>query len=149
MPSIRPRDRQAFLQAVLVGIAYVLVFQLAFFLMPFTTEALWLFAFGLAEAISRGQPSAFFASGEWWLALAFPIGIFALGLVGAYAYLAYTNPWPAVVAGVFLAIFYLTEVVFMGTFEYAILFIAMTPLVALLAIAIYLLGPHRRTAISS
>lgn len=141
MPSIRPRNRPAFLQAVLVGLAYILAFQLAFLVMPFTTETLWLFAFGLAEAISRGDLVRFFLHSEWWLALAFPIGIFVLGLTAAYAYLAYANPWPAVVAGGFLVLFYITEVVFMGRFEFAILFVAVTPVVALIAIAIHLAAP--------
>lgn len=147
MPSIQPNDRPAFLQAVLVGVAYVLAVQLAFFLMPFTTETLWLWAFGVAEAIGRGQLAGFVASAEWWLALAFPVGVFALGVTAAYAYLAYVNPWPAVVAGGFLVSFYLTEVVLTGTFEYAILYVAMTPLLAVIAITVHLLAPRRRTAL--
>jgi len=147
MPSVRPHHRPAFLQAVLVGVAYVLSVQLAFFLMPFTTETLWLWLFGLTEAMSRGQLGAFLASGEWWLALAFPIGVFTLGVTAAYAYLAYENPWPATVAGGFLAVFYLTEVVFVGSFEYAIIYVALTPLLAVVAIAAHLFTPHRRTSL--
>ena len=148
MPSIQLHHQPAFLQALLVGAAYVLAVQLAFLLMPFITETLWIWAFGLAEAIGRGQLGSFLADPEWWLALAFPIGIFALGVTAAYAYLAYANPWPAVVAGGFLVSFYLTEVVFVGAFEYAILYILLTPLLAVVAVAAHLFAPHRRTALS-
>lgn len=147
MPSIdslRPRYKPAFLQSVLVGLAYLLAVQLAFFIMPFTNETLWLWTFGAAEAVSNGRFIAFLMSGEWWLALAFPIGIFGLGTVAAYAYLGYENPWPAVIAGGFLGLFYLTEVVLMGQFEYAILYIAVTPLVALIALVGHVFAPHRR-----
>ena len=143
--SLRPRHEAAFLQSVLIGVAYLLAVQLAFLIMPFTSEMLWLWAFGAVEAISNDRLIAFLTSGEWWLALAFPIGIFGLGTVAAYAYLGYENPWPAVIAAGFLGLFYLTEVVWMGQFEYAILYIAVTPLVALFALVGHVFAPHRRT----
>jgi len=143
--SVRPQHEAELLQSVFTGIAYLLAVQLAFLIMPFTSETLWLWAFGAAEAVSNGHLIAFLTSGEWWLALAFPIGIFGLGAVAAYAYLGYENPWPAVIAGGFLGLFYLTEVVLMGQFEYAILYVAVTPIVTIIALVGHVFAPHRRT----
>lgn len=143
MPSLRPRHQAAFQRAILIGIAYLLAVQLAFLIMPFTNETLWLWPLGFAEAIANGEVGAFLTNGEWWLALAFPIGIFTLGVLAAYSYLAYSNPWPAVVAGGFLTGFYLTEVVFAGRFEYAILYVALTPILAAIAILAHVFAPLR------
>ncbi len=145
MPSIsRPRHQTEFWQAVLIGGAYVLAVQLAFLVMPFTTETLWIGVLGLWEAINYGHLLGFLMSGETWLAFAFPLCLFTLGGLAAYAYLAYQNPVPAVIAGVFLTLLYTTEVVYAGRFEYAILYVAVTPVITLFAIGSHLLAPQRR-----
>ena len=152
MPSsISLRDRTAAVRAALVGVAYLLAFQVAFLVMPFTSEALWLWPLGLTEAFGRGLEGvvAFFTGGEWLLAFVIPIAVFVLGFAAAYSYLVDRNPVPAVIAGGFLAVFYLTEVVFAGQFEYAILYLAAIPVAALLAVAGHLLSSQRRTAVAS
>lgn len=150
MPSTRrlivpPRGRPETLQAALAGVAYVLAVQLAFLLMPFTSETLWLWPLGLLEAVDRGALVQFLTEWEWWLALAFPMAVFAIGHLGTYAYLVDRNPLPALLGIGYLAALYLTEVVFMGRFEYAILYVLLAPLLALVSLTATRVGSRQLT----
>lgn len=150
MPSTRrlivpPRGRPETLQAALAGVAYVLTVQLAFLLMPFTSETLWLWPLGLLEAVDRGARVQFLTEWEWWLALAFPMAVFAIGHLGTYAYLVDRNPLPALLGIGYLAALYLTEVVFMGRFEYAILYVLLAPLLALVSLTATRVGSRQLT----
>jgi hypothetical protein len=150
MPSTRRQfvpssERPETLQAALVGVAYVLAVQLAFLIMPFTSETLWLWPLGLLEAVDRGSLVQFLSEWEWWLALAFPVAVFVLGHLGTYAYLVDRNPIPALLGIGYLAALYLTEVVFMGRFEYAILYVLLGPIFALLSLTVVHVGSRQRT----
>lgn len=58
------------------------------------------------------------------------------GSVWVYSHLVDGNPWPGIIVGGFVGVFYLTEIVYPGVFEFAILYVAVTPLLALLAIVV-------------
>lgn len=133
------RDRRAWWQAVLAGGVYVLVFQVAFYLMPFTTETLWIWAFGITEAIENEQVIAFVTSWEWWLAFVFPVSVFCLGALSWYSARVDGNYVPGMFAFGLVGALYLTEIVFVGRYEYALLYIVSTPVVALVAIASHFL----------
>lgn len=139
MTVVHFRDRTAGWQSVLAGGVYVLVFQVAFYLMPFTTETLWIWAFGIGEAIENEQVIGFFASGEWWLAFVFPVSVFVLGALSWYASRVDENYVPGILALGLVGALYLTEIVFMGQYEYALLYILITPVVAVVALASYFL----------
>lgn len=141
---LRPRNPRAFRQSVAVGVAYLLAVQVAFLLMPFTSETLWLWALGAAEAFQYGRGLSFLADPEWWLALAFPSSVLTLGTLGAYSALTTDDPVPAVVAGAFLAGLFGTEV-FLRT-EYAILYVILAPVAAVASVAAHLLVPRLRRA---
>lgn len=150
MPSTRrlfvpSSGRPETLQAALMGVAYVLAVQLAFLIMPFTSETLWLWPLGLLEAVDRGSLVQFLTEWEWWLALAFPMAVFVLGHRGTYAYLVDRNPLPALLGIGYLAALYLTEVVFMGRSEYGILYVMLAPIFALFSLSAAHAGSRQRT----
>lgn len=149
MPSTReliilPSGRTETLQAALVGVAYMLAVQLVFLLVPFTSETLWLWPLGLLEAVDRGALVQFLTEWEWWLAPASPVAIFAIGHLGTYADLVEQNPMPALLGIGYLAALYLTEVVFMGRFEYAILCVMLAPILALVSLTAARIGSRYR-----
>jgi hypothetical protein len=141
---LSPRRSVAFRRALLVGIAYLLAVQLAFSLMPFTSETLWIWLPLAVEALEAGRPTAILVNPEWWLAVAFPVSVLSLGTLGAYAAFGYENPIPAALAGGLLVALYLTEVIFAGRFEWALLYVLAAPLVAGLAAITHWFGPTRR-----
>ena len=119
------------LQSGLVALAYLLAFQVVFVWIPFTTETIWLWAFGLAEAASAGRLSGFFLNPEWWLALSFPIALVLMGGLAAYAHIVDGNPIPALIAGGYLVAFVGSELL-LGM-ELVLLFILLAPVGAVVA----------------
>ena len=141
-PASGFRDRPVGRLVALAGLGYLLAVQAVFALMPFRTETPWLWLLQLLEGVQRGEPLAVLADPEWWLGLSFPVSLVALGALGAYAYLEAENPLPAAVAAVYLTSLIVTELVFVGRFEYAILYIVLAPVVAILAAALHLVVPR-------
>lgn len=133
-----PRENLAVLGAALAGLAYLLAVQLAFLSMPFTDEVLWVWALRARAAAAAGRLDALLLDPEWWFGLAVPASVLVTGSVGAYAYIGDRNPVPGLLAAGFLAGLFTTEVVFAGRFEWALLYLLASPVVAAVAVVTHL-----------
>ncbi|MFP4632360.1 MAG: hypothetical protein ACLFMT_02860 [Halobacteriales archaeon] len=127
---------------LLGGAAYVLVVQAVVYVSGFTTEVLWLWPLGLADAWEHGSLTSFLGSPEWWLAFLYPVSVAFTGYVAAHSYVARRNPLPFGLAAVYVVAFAASELV-LGL-ELGLLFVLVAPVVAALAFALGLESVKRR-----
>ncbi len=134
----RASDVPVWIWGCVGGAVYVALMQVLLIYSGFTTEVMWLWPLGLAEAWEAGRVTGFLGSAEWWLAFMFPVSVAALGFLATYSYLRSRSFLSAAVAAVYIAAFAFTE--FALGLEWGILFVLAAPIAAAVALLVHLAG---------